>query len=163
MAKIEPELEKLLKDAGLGDPIVEYIAARDVPNRSIFASMATSAEELDSVLTLVCGFQAAKRRVNQALAMPITRAKLRFVWRKCSEMEAASSPTTTTAAAAATSTSTSKTAKELPPGKIGGECRKFPQEILLGAEAILARVVNEMKSLSHTSLALHELGAAPFL
>ena len=87
----------------------------------------------------------------------------------CGEVEAASSPITTTAAAAATSTSTSKTAKELPPGywqaqvakyekvKIGGECRKFPQEILLGTEAILARVVIEMKSLSHTSLALHEL------
>ena len=109
MAKIESELEKLLRDAGLGDPIVEYIAARDIPNRGIFASVATSAEELDSVLMkpLSAGFKlpnGGSIKLDE-LVMPITRAKLRFVWRQCSEMEAASSPTTTTAAAAATSTS----------------------------------------------------------
>ncbi|CAE7231016.1 unnamed protein product [Symbiodinium sp. CCMP2592] len=171
MAKSDPELVKLLKESGLDDKLVDYVAARDIRSRDIFASIATSVQEVDAVLMepLVAGFKMPQGESLKldALQLPIVRAKFRYVWRKCSE--ATCVPSTPAAAALPLSAPASKSTKELQPGywqtqvakyeaiKIGGEFRRFPQEYLLGTEPVLARIVNEMKSLSHTSVALHEL------
>ncbi|CAE7699540.1 unnamed protein product, partial [Symbiodinium sp. KB8] len=102
--------------------------------------------------------------------MPIVKAKLRFLWRKCYQecnhvVESSKPPP----AAVSTSTLAKSSPKELPSGywqqqvakfeavKIGSEARKFPQEKLIGAEAVIARVVHEMRTESHTAIGLHEV------
>ena len=107
----------------------------------------------------------------EQLDLPIVRAKFRVLWRECAKREGLASLPSTAAApvpAATSSAGSSKSSKELPPGwwqmkiaeyesvVVAGAHRKFPQEMLLGAESVLARMVNEMKTLQHTAVGLQE-------
>ena len=101
--------------------------------------------------------------------MPVLRAKFRRVWRQSCEALGLGGTPKQSAVPQSVPVSSSRSSKELPSGywqaqvakyeskHIGGEPRIFPQERLLGAEAIVARVVNEMKSGAFTGIALREI------
>ncbi|CAE7857309.1 unnamed protein product [Symbiodinium sp. KB8] len=86
------------------------------------ASIASKIEEVDEVLAdpLASAFHlpdGSEIKLSK-LELPIVKAKLRYWQQQVAKFEAV---------------------------KIGSEARKFPQEKLIGAEAVIARVVHEMR------------------
>ena len=146
------------------------------------ASIAKDFEEIDRILVqpLLDGYDdgTKKHQVKQEDAA-VTKAAMRYLWRLC-ESQVSSQGSTTPAATPnaggnATVTATPKaTPKELPPDvlrqliadyeseTVGGRNRIFPQQMLLGAEKIVARVYYEIAHQSHTPLHLREILCARY-
>ena len=174
MGEMSGPLVQAVRDAGLADNLQQYILSRDIKSVEVMASIASKIEEVDEVLAdpLASAFRlpdGSEIKLSK-LELPIVKAKLRFLWRKCYQecnhvVESSKPPP----AAVSTSTLAKSSPKELPSGywqqqvakfeavKIGSEARKFPQEKLIGAEAVIARVVHEMRTESHTAIGLHEV------
>ena len=103
-----------------------------------------------------------------ATEFPVARARLRHVWKRCREAHAAAPPAPAAAAGTTSSSSSTKT-KELPPGywqqqikkyeavQIKGIARRFPETLLLGAEATLAKLIADAKNGQHCSVPLEEI------
>ncbi|CAE7533633.1 unnamed protein product [Symbiodinium sp. CCMP2592] len=165
-------LRALLLDAGASDDLIAYVATKGILSTAIFAEMGEDVKEFDQAMVqpLASPFKLQDGKVFEVsdAELPVARARLRHAWRKAREKSApntaSSSPTTTAAAA----TSTSKT-KELPPGYwqqqihkyeavlIHGVPRKFPEMTLLGAEAVIAKLLNDAKNLAHNAIPLEEI------
>ena len=165
------KLTKFLDEAGCDDQAKRYVAERKIISTEIFASLADTADELDMVLLepLKAEFKFSDGSAFKPdqLELPVLRAKFRRVWRQsCDEIAAAAK---VLGAPPPATVAPSRASKELAAGYweaqiakyesklVGSEPRVFPQEMLLGAEAIVARVANEMKTGVHTAIALHEV------
>ena len=141
------KLTKFLDEAGCDDQAKRYVAERKIISTEIFASLADTADELDMVLLEPLK---AEFKFSDGSAF------------KPDQLKVLKAPPPATVAP-------SRASKELAAGYweaqiakyesklVGSEPRVFPQEMLLGAEAIVARVANEMKTGVHTAIALHEI------
>ena len=168
-----PKLVQYLDEAGCDDMAERYIAEMKIVSTEIFASLAESVAELDSVLMEPLQgefkFSDGTKFKPEKHELPVLRAKFRRVWRQSCEALGLGGTPKQSAVPQSVPVSSSRSSKELPSGywqaqvakyeskHIGGEPRIFPQERLLGAEAIVARVVNEMKSGAFTGIALREI------
>ena len=173
MAEADAALAKILDEAGAEDHLRKYLSARKINTVAILAAIATDTKELDKVLKpLEDGFvlpDSTKLKLSE-LELPVERARLRQIWKACDKAEnGAATKTLPAVPVASGSGQSSKVPKDLPAGywqtqialyqavKIHGEARKFPQELLIGAEGILARVLHEIKSETYTAIGLHEI------
>ncbi|CAE7199832.1 kanC [Symbiodinium sp. CCMP2592] len=165
-------LRALLLDAGASDDLIAYVATKGILSTAIFAEMGEDVKEFDQAMVqpLASPFKLQDGKVFEVsdAELPVARARLRHAWRKAREKSApntaSSSPTTTAAAV----TATSKT-KELPPGYwqqqihkyeavlIHGVPRKFPEMTLLGAEAVIAKLLNDAKNFARNAIPLEEI------
>ncbi|CAE7252603.1 unnamed protein product [Symbiodinium sp. CCMP2456] len=155
--------EAIVSAAGAGEELRKYIEDLGV----------SSVGEFDEAVVepLRKPYKLSDGNIMEVLStdFPVTRARLRHVWKKCRDASSA----TPAAAPAATTTggtaSTSSSKKELPAGywqsqvkkfesvTIKGIARRFPETLLLGAEATLARIVSDAKSLQHNAIPLEEI------
>ena len=154
MVEADAALAKILDEAGAEDHLRKYLSARKINTVAILAAIATDTKELDKVLM-----------------KPLSElARLRQIWKACDKAEnGAATKTLPAVPVASGSGQSSKVPKDLPAGywqtqialyqavKIHGEARKFPQELLIGAEGILARVLHEIKSETYTAIGLREI------
>ena len=98
-----------------------------------------------------------------AADLPVVRARLRHAFKKAREKLATNIEPAAAASGSASATTSTTKAKELPPGywqaqvckyeavTIHGVPRKFPEMTLLGAEATLAKLLNDSRNLCHNS------------
>ena len=180
MAETQESYAKAMAEAGIPDNIKQYILSRDIKSIEVMASVACKVEEVDEILVkpLESGFTlpGGDKIQLSPLELPVVKAKLRFLWRKCCKESTlgevqTGAPPPTVAWAASTTKSASK---ELPSGfsqqqiakfeavKIGAEARKFPQGKLIGEESVIAPVVHEMRAETHTAIGLHEVVQARY-
>ena len=177
MADFDDEMQRLLEDAGADMSLRRYLRHRGFIKAGLFAAAASSTDELDAALLqpLIDGYTIATDDIIQldALAVTVAKARLRFIWKK--SQPAGAAPTAATAPTATASAATSsKSSKELPSGWWAAQIAKyeagsgttpsrtFPQDELLGAETVLARLVHEDKTKLYTALSLTELVEARF-
>ena len=182
MRAIDDELLKLADEAGLDANLKEYLQARKTITVGMVASIAKDYEEIDRILVqpLLDGYDDGMKthKVRQEDAA-VTKAAMRYLWRLCETRVAnkGSSPgpvTPTTTATPNAPSSSKSTPKELPPDvlrqliadyeneTVGGRNRIFPQQMLLGAEKIVARCYYEIAQKSYTPLHLHEILCARY-
>ena len=179
MAEADAALAKILDEAGAEDRLRKYLSAWKINTVAILAAIATDTKELDKVLMkpLEDGFvlpDSTKLKLSE-LELPVERARLRQIWKACDKAEnGAATKTLPAVPVASGSGQSSKVPKDLPAGywqtqialyqamKIHGEARKFPQELLIGAEGILARVLHEIKSETYTAIGLHEIAQSRY-
>ena len=182
MPAIDDELLKLADEAGLDATLKEYLQARKTITVGMVASIAKDYEEIDRILVqpLLDGYDDGMKthKVRQEDAA-VTKAAMRYLRRLCETRVSTkgSSPGPTTPAATTTPntpSSSKSTPKELPPDvlrqliadyeneTVGGRNRIFPQQMLLGAEKIVARCYYEIAQKSYTPLHLHEILCARY-
>ncbi|CAE7617397.1 Dnmt3a, partial [Symbiodinium sp. CCMP2456] len=170
---MDPALKAIVSAAGAGEELRKYIEDLGISSVGVFAELGETIQEFDEAVVepLRKPYKLSDGNIIEVLStdFPVTRARLRHVWKKCRD---ASSATPSAAPAATTTGSTasaSSSKKELPAGywqaqvkkfesvTIKGIARRFPETLLLGAEATLARVVSDAKSLQHNAIPLEEI------
>ena len=155
-AASEPTLAEIAAQAGAGSEITQYLEQRGVRSLGALALVASDVDQLDNVLVapLLAGWRPNPAEPGIQLSD--------FMWALATETRkrvAASAvivPTAPSASAATAPTAgDSKTPKTLPAGEwrnlmdrynsitFNGEPREFPEEELLGAESVVARVLHE--------------------
>ena len=87
MGEMSGPLVQAMRDAGLADNLQQYILSRDIKSVEVMASIASKIEEVDEVLAdpLASAFHlpdGSEIKLSK-LELPIVKAKLRFLWRKC--------------------------------------------------------------------------------
>ena len=178
MTALPADLQKILDGVGADNELREYLQKRGIDSVAVMAALGVDMKEAGDILVgpLESGFELASGKVFKLdpLQVPVTRARLRQAWKECDQLinggERVEKPAPSTVA----TVSPSKPLKDLPNGYwqaqiekyqatcINGERRKFPQEVLIGAEQVLARIVGEMKSGTFTAIGLHEIVEARY-
>eukprot|EP00435_Cladocopium_sp_Y103_P013637 s2457_g3.t1 len=178
-------LTDIARDAAASPHISEYLEQRGLKSAATLALLAKDEEGLDRTLIqpLLQGWTKAdgSQLTIPESDKPIARAVLLHMWLLARQqwtasqnaMQPTSTAPQTTAPASASTASEDKVPKTLPPGKWGamvkeyqskqidGEDRTFPTHEVLGAEAVLARVVHEVEiSKNFTPVLLGEIIAA---
>ena len=151
-----------------------YVEARSILSVEVYAELGDDLKEFDQAMVepLASPFKLPDGKVFEVTAtdMPVVRARLRHAWmKKAREKLAPNAAPATTSSGSASTPFTATKAKELPPGfwqaqvrkyeavTIHGVPRKFPEFTLLGAEATLARLLNDSKNLCHNAIPLEEI------
>ena len=166
----EPTLADIAVQAGAGSEITTYLEQRGLRSAGALALIASDVDQLDNVLVapLLAGWRPDPADPGIQLSddeKPIAKAVLRFMWVLATEARkraAANAVTTSTTTSPATSSVApaveTKTPKTLPAGEwralidrynkitLNGEPREFPEEELLGAESVVARVLHEHRT-----------------
>ncbi|CAE6943486.1 unnamed protein product [Symbiodinium sp. CCMP2592] len=172
----EPSMDEIAAQAGAGEELKRYLRERGLTSTGAFSMVAQGQDQFDAciVAPLLSGWQpdpAVPALTIPEPEKPIARAILRFMWTLAREARAraassaapapavTASPVAGTLTLAACSTEPAKVPKHLPPGEwrkmidrynavlINGEARlPFPEQELLGAESVVARVLYEHRT-----------------
>ena len=93
MTAVQPDLVKLLDEAGVPADIRKYLEARKITHVAVLAALATSQAELDSISMgpLDKGFKMSEANVFKldTLRLLVERARRRHVWKQCECRESA--------------------------------------------------------------------------
>ena len=170
---MDTSLRAILASAGASDELMAYVEARSILSVEVYAELGDDLKEFDQAMVdpLASPFKLPDGKVFEVTAtdMPVVRARLRHAWKKAREKLASNAAPATTSSGSASTPSTTTKAKELPPGfwqaqvrkyeavTIHGVPRKFPELTLLGAEATLAKLLNDSKNLCHNAIPLEEI------
>ena len=143
MTANQPDLVKLLDEAGVPADIRKYLEARKITHVAVLAALATSQAELDNILMgpLEKGFKMSEANVFKldTLRLPVERARLRHVWKQCeARQQGLSGAAGATPAPAALPASSSKSTKELPAGWWSLQVAKYEAVLVHGAAQIPA-------------------------
>ena len=170
---MDTSLRAILASAGASDELMAYVEARSILSVEVYAELGEDLKEFDQAMVepLASPFKLPDGKVFEVTAtdMPVVRARLRHAWKKAREKLAPNAAPASTSSGSASTPSTATKVKELPPGfwqaqvrkyeavTIHGVPRKFPELTLLGAEATLAKLLNDSKNLCHNAIPLEEI------
>jgi hypothetical protein len=173
---MDPSLNTLLTEAGMQQEGIDFITALGNTKTSILATIATSTDKLTEIITTP--FEEGKDiggTIHKLTTSPaVWRCVVQVAWENArahrSKELSDMGPVTPAASVPATSTSSKqhKPPKDLPPGVWSSQIRAwenkytpprtFPQELLIGAEAVLARIWWEhTESKAYTPIKLGEI------
>ena len=176
-----PVLKDLAEEAGLDAKVLQLLVDHGITNSGTFFYTFQDPVAVKKLITPATVGEGVKLTSGTAVKLDDVQfmVALSVVAHMVDEIRVAKakrdgalqSASTTPTAAAAVSTSAAKAPKVLPEGywaefladfqseKIGGIARQFPTHILSGADEILARLVHERITRSHTPLKLGEIVA----
>ncbi|CAE7232002.1 DNMT3A [Symbiodinium sp. CCMP2456] len=170
---MDPALKAIVSAAGAGEDLRKYIEDLGISSVGVFGELGETIQEFDEAVVepLRKPYKLSDGNIMEVLStdFPVTRARLRHVWKKCRDASAATPSAAPAAPTTGSTASASSSKKELPAGywqaqvkkfesvTIKGIARRFPETLLLGAEATLARIVFDAKSLQHNAIPLEEI------
>ena len=164
MASAHPDLAKILHDAGFPTEACEYLLAKGIRHTGVLANMAADTGELYTKLgePLANGWtHQGTTHVLRTMEKDVWLACLQVAWeerRALRTQQLAASQTPTPPAAPTITTTTPRPRSSKPPTTLAPQVwhsqikkwedsftpsRRFPQELLVGAEAVLARLLFE--------------------